>query len=321
MNPKSHEIDAGVAAFRERQADLIIAIGGGSAIDTAKLIRACDVPHVPAAQVIAGAVEVGSSGPPLLAIPTTAGTGSETTHFSAVYVDRTKHSLADPSMHPNFAILDERFLRSMPVGVTRSTALDATCQAIESMWSIRATDRSRRFARRALRLAWEALPRCLSHPTDRSRRAMLVAAHLAGRAIDQTQTTACHALSYALTAHYGLAHGEAVALMLAPVWEFNANVSDADAADRRGAHHVRTVMRETAALIGAGSVEAAPAVIRRRLRDLRAPVTLAEAGLPGASAVELIARSVDAVRVGNNPRRLQPAQVPAVLACLLDRSP
>jgi alcohol dehydrogenase class IV len=312
-NPKSNEIDRAVRAFRSDRFDLIVAVGGGSAMDVAKLARACNREDAAAADVIQRRVPVQTVSVPLLAIPTTAGTGAEATHFSAVYVEGRKYSLGDPSMRPQYVILNEKLLESLPRQITLQTGLDATCQAIESTWSTRSTPASRQFAARALRLAWSALPVCLGNPTPRSLRMMLNAAHLAGRAIDISQTTACHALSYSLTSHFNVPHGLAVALMLGPVWSFNAGVTDEDIADARGVAHVRKMMHRLAHFMGASSVEDAAAVIRARLIDTGAAVDFSDCHIPKQQAIELIAREVDPLRAGNNPRKMSADQVAAIL--------
>jgi alcohol dehydrogenase class IV len=317
-NPKSHEIEQAVQAFRGGQFDLIIAVGGGSAIDVAKLARACDQPGASAVDVIEKRATIVPKGVPLLAIPTTAGTGAEATHFSAVYVDGRKHSLADQSMRPEFVILNEKLLASLPPEIMLQSGLDATCQAIESMWSIRSTAESRSVAARALKLAWRALPRCLAEPTDRSRSMMLQASHLAGRAIDTSQTTACHALSYSLTSHFHLPHGRAVALMLAPVWSFNAAVSEENIADPRGVPYVQSIMQRIAAIIGAENVGHASALIKNRLSQLGAAISFSSCNIPADRAIDIIASEVDPHRAGNNPRRVGPGDVRDILLALGD---
>jgi alcohol dehydrogenase class IV len=312
-NPKSHEIERAVQAFRDGQFDFIIAVGGGSAIDVAKLARACDQKGASAVDVIEKRVKIMPKGVPLLAIPTTAGTGAEATHFSAVYVEGRKHSLADESMRPEFVILNEKLLASLPAEIVLQSGLDATCQAIESMWSNRSTADSRSFAARALKLAWRALPQCLSDPTNRSRTMMMHASHLAGRAIDISQTTACHALSYSLTSHFLVPHGRAVALMLAPVWSFNAGISEENLADPRGVAYVRSIMQRIAGIIGAKTVEHASSVIEARLSAMGAAVNFCGYNIFADHAIDIIASEVDPLRAGNNPRRVGPEEVRAIL--------
>ena len=179
----------------------------------------------------------------MIAIPTTAGTGSEATHFAVVYVDGEKYSLAHPYLVPAYAVIDPLLTYSLPAGVTAASGLDAFCQAIESIWAVGATDVSHTFATEAARLAVQHLRAAVQNPTDTARAGMCRAAHLSGKAINISKTTAPHALSYVLTAEYGLAHGVAVALTLAPMLQYNAQVTAIDCADPRSAIAEETTMK------------------------------------------------------------------------------
>jgi len=147
---------------------------------------------------------------------------------------------------------------------------------------------------------------------------MLRASHLAGRAIDTSQTTACHALSYSLTSHFQLPHGRAVALMLAPVWSFNAAVSGKNIADPRGVRYVQSIMQRITQIIGAENVGQASSLIKIRLSELGAAIRFSSCNIPGDRAVEIIASEVDPLRVGNNPRRVEPGDVRDILLALGD---
>jgi alcohol dehydrogenase len=313
-NPKIEEIDEGLRDYRAFRPDMIVGLGGGSCLDVAKLIRACDNPHADARAVVQGHAAVATRGPWLLAIPTTSGTGSEATCFSAIYIDGVKHSLNHPIVRPDHAVLDWRLTTSMPTSVTLQTGLDALCQAIESLWSVRSTPSSRANARRALRLIWHALPACVSVPTDHARRQMQLGAHLAGRAIDTSQTTACHALSYVLTSRFGLAHGCAVALMLLPIWRFNAATPEPDLVDQRGLVHLKQAMQSICDVIGAADCDDAAVRLRTFLKRIGAATTLPEAGIDDQGAIELVLSQIDPARVANNPRRLDARVARHVLA-------
>src|SRR5690606_25840825 len=141
-------------------------------------------------------------GPPLLAVPTTAGTGSEATHFAVVYIDGVKHSLAHPLLRPDLVILDPLLTYAMPPGLTAATGLDALSQGIEALWAVGATTKSVGYAARAVELAAGALETAVIAPDRTARRAMMEAAHASGLAIDISKTTAPHALSYAISTDF-----------------------------------------------------------------------------------------------------------------------
>lgn len=198
-NPKEEEAQRGVQLLMEKRPDVIIAIGGGSVMDMAKLIR-----HYVAEQRYPL---------PLWAIPTTAGTGAEATHFAVMYKDGVKHSIEAEDIWPNVAILYAPFTYKNNAYLTACTGFDALAQAIEAFWNPNATDESDKFALRGIEHILHTLPKCLEHPEETYRRDnLLYGAYCAGRAINITKTTAPHAFSYAFTTHCGYPHGHAVAI-------------------------------------------------------------------------------------------------------------
>ena len=199
VNPKDEEARKGVELLLEDKPDVIIAIGGGSVMDMAKLIR-----HYATEQHYKI---------PLWAIPSTAGTGAEATHFAVVYKNGVKHSLAADDILPDIAILYPPFTYGNNTYLTACTGFDALAQAIEAFWNPNATDESDTFASDAIKLIHKNLPLCLENPFEHSYRDdLLRGAYFAGRAINITKTTAPHAFSYAFTTHCGYPHGHAVAI-------------------------------------------------------------------------------------------------------------
>ena len=161
----------------------------------------------------------GDSPVPLLAIPTTAGTGSEATHFAVLYHQGRKLSVSHPAALPDAVLLDPTALETLPLYQRKATALDALCHAVESFWSRRTSPESQAFSRQALALLLPSLEPYLENRPE-GNAGMLQAAHLAGKAINLTTTTAGHALCYGLTGLYGLAHGHAAALCVEALWPF-----------------------------------------------------------------------------------------------------
>lgn len=209
-NPKEEELQQGIKSFHAVNADCIIAVGGGSAIDMAKLIRYHSLGGS-ANQI------------PLFAIPTTAGTGAEATRFAVLYKDGVKHSIEHESILPNYAIIYPPFTYNNPPYLTACTGLDALAQAIEAFWNKNATSESKSFAIKAIQLLWEQLPLLIQSATPQLRNEVAEGAYWAGRAINITKTTAPHAYSYAFTSDYGYPHGHAVALTLPFFLELNGN--------------------------------------------------------------------------------------------------
>lgn len=224
-NPDIDGIVDGIAKFKEFKPDVVIAVGGGSAMDTAKAINALAFQSGNPRDYISGTVKISEKSLPLIAIPTTSGTGSESTHFAVVYMDHVKYSLADEKILPTAAIVDANLTTSLSKSVTATSGADALCQAVESFWSVNATNESKKYSKRALELALNNLESAVNSPDEASRNAMSESAHLAGQAINISKTTAAHALSYPFTAHFGITHGNAVAIMLPAVMRFNGEIS------------------------------------------------------------------------------------------------
>ncbi len=155
---------------------------------------------------------------PLLAVPTTAGSGSESTRHAVVYKDGIKQSISHISILPDYVFLDGRLLAGLPEYQKKSTMLDALCQAIESCWSRRATDDSIRFSKESMSLIRDNWKDYMSgNPSAADN--ILSASNYSGRAIDTTTTTAAHAMSYGVTSRFKIPHGHAVALCITSVWK------------------------------------------------------------------------------------------------------
>jgi len=211
-NPKMEEVMDGVNLFRQTDCDTILAVGGGSPIDVAKCIK-----------------HYSESDDPIIAIPTTSGTGSESTHFAVVYENGNKLSVAAPDLLPDEVILEPSTLKNVPEYTRKATMLDALCQSIESHRAKKATDESREYAERAIALITKYKDSYLANE-DEGNAGMMEAANLAGQAINISTTTAAHAMCYKITSMYGFQHGHAAAICLPEVWAY----IDDDAGITRG---------------------------------------------------------------------------------------
>ncbi|WP_404375201.1 phosphonoacetaldehyde reductase [Vreelandella aquamarina] len=229
-NPDLHELQDSIEEWQGHSLDAVIAFGGGSAMDAAKAMRSglsCDMPL--ADQLASPQLATRRVSLPLYALPTTAGTGSEVTPFATVWDHQAKkkHSLAGRRVFPTAAFVDGALMDSLPSHVTISTGLDAINQAAESIWNRHANPLTLNLATQALQLGMETLPRLASgESTSDDRDRMAEASTLAGLAISQTRTALCHAMSYPLTAHYGVPHGLACAFTMPAVLAHNLTADD-----------------------------------------------------------------------------------------------
>jgi len=301
-NPTCEQAAAAAETARVHAADGVVAVGGGSCCDVAKVAAlAASAPDI--AGELARGISTERGRPlPLIAASTTAGTGSEATHFAAIYVDGRKVSVAHPGLLPRVAILDVRFHRAMPPHIAAQTGLDALGQALESTWAVGANEQSLRFAAAAGRRIAGSLAESVRSGDDEARVAMMIGAHLAGRAINISKTTASHALSYQLTQRFDLAHGHAVALTLGHLASANARAADDRCCDPRGVLEARRRVDDAAGYLGV-TPEDLPRVVQDLLEQVALPATLEEAGVQ-RDALRSLAESIDPIRLSNNPFRL-----------------
>ncbi|MCB9881329.1 MAG: iron-containing alcohol dehydrogenase [Planctomycetes bacterium] len=246
-NPSKIDVDRCSAAldaavvdrFGGKEPECVLAIGGGSAIDVAKaaiLVRAGGG----SIEDYRGVGSLGARVPPLIAVPTTAGTGSEVQSFALISDESTheKFACGDAAIAPRVALLDAELTRTMPRHVTASTGLDTIGHALEALVTTKGSDVSRRAARDAFVLAASAFDRVLTRADDlEAREAMLQSSSLAGLAIENSMLGAAHSIANALTAKFEMAHGEAVALALPEVVRFNSVEPAARALYREAAFH------------------------------------------------------------------------------------
>jgi alcohol dehydrogenase len=224
QNPTSRHVEAGVAFARPLGIDLIVSVGGGSAMDCAKGINFI----LSNGGCMADYRGFGKAARPMLpsiGIPTTAGTGSEAQSYALIADDKTHMKMAcgDHKAAFRVAILDPEVTVSQPTRVTAITGIDALSHALESYVTTRRNSLAQMFAREAWVLLEGNLETVLRRPEDiEARGAMQIGAFLAGNAIENSMLGACHACANPLTAHYGITHGVAIGIMLPHVLRFNA---------------------------------------------------------------------------------------------------
>ena len=223
-NPTTQTVEECVASARAMEADLLIGLGGGSSMDTAK---GCNFILTNGGRMSDywGTGKATQPMLPLIAIPTTAGTGSECQSYALISdaVTHAKMACGDRKAAARIAILDPLLTLSQPPRVTRVTGLDAIAHAVESAVCKKRTDISVAYSRAAFALLAAAFPRVMENPADaEARAAMQLGAALAGTAIENSMLGAAHSAANPLTAHFGTVHGEAVGMMLPHIVRFNA---------------------------------------------------------------------------------------------------
>src|SRR6266498_986431 len=222
-NPTTRDVDQCVCVARKAGIDTCVGRGGGSSMDTAK---GCNfiLTNGGRMQDYWGVGKARQAMLPLIAIPTTAGTGSECQSAALIADEQTHQKMAclDPKCSARIAILDPTLTLSQLLRVTAGTGIDAIAHAVETAVTTKRTPLSLMYSREAFKLCVRAFPEVLLNPNDlEARGRMLLGASFAGMAIENSMLGAAHAAANPLTAHYGIVHGEAVGLMLPSVVRFN----------------------------------------------------------------------------------------------------
>jgi len=305
-NPTTKCVAECVAAAQAAGIDFIIGLGGGSSMDTAKggnfiLTNGGEMKDY---------WGVGKATKPMLpfiAIPTTAGTGSEM-HCAALIADEVTHqkmACLDPKCAARVAILDPELTVSQPPRLTACTGIDAIAHAVETAVTVKRTELSQQLSTEAFKLCMAAFPRVMQTPTDLEARAqMQLGAAYAGAAIENSMLGAAHAAANPLTAHFGIAHGHAVGLMLPYVVRFNAEEAE-----------VRSLYAQLSAAAGISSPGVSPAdtieLLARRLEALlgfaKLPARLEKCGVAAGRLPSLAAEAAKQWTAGFNPRRVTEA--------------
>lgn len=307
VNPQYRDLMNGLELAQNFKPEAILAVGGGSAMDMAKLIRFFsayqgDIPQGPYRRI--------RDLVPLAAIPTTAGTGSESTHFAVVYKNGIKYSVAHDGILPEAVLLDPKLSYSATPYQAACSGLDALSQAMESCWSVKSTSTSRHYALQALKLIYDALPAAVHRQKQSAMDQLVSGSNLAGQAINISFTTAPHAYSYGLTSIAHVPHGLAVACFLPFFFQFNARVSDDNCNDPRGCSHVKSVLQDIADCMGCNVLQA-PENLKKWILDLMEPFPLSFH--LSQEAWQQVLASVNLNRLGNNPVRIDSDNAPAPL--------
>ena len=297
-NPLYESVVKGVKLFRNEKCDAIMAIGGGSAIDVAKCIK-----------LYSNMQGCGENGDflkqtitantiPFLAMPTTAGTGSEATRYAVIYFDGKKQSVTDYSCIPDTVLFDPSVLKTLPIYQKKSTMMDAFCHAIESFWSVNSTDESKQYSKEAIQLILANMDDYLSNDENANAK-MLKAANIAGKAINITQTTAGHAMCYKLTSLYGIAHGHAAALCVRSLFPFMVTHTDR-CIDYRGEKYLTETFAEIAQAMGCESALHAS----EKFAGIVERLGLEVPEINDENDIDILKNSVNPDRLKNNPVKL-----------------
>lgn len=303
-NPLYEQVCNGIELLKSSHCDTILAVGGGSAIDVAKCIKLAVLAKEGNAAIIPPLVSqrlpIDGSKIPFIAIPTTAGTGSESTHNAVMYYEGAKQTVTNDGVLPDYAVLEPSVLKTLPLYQKKCTMMDALCQGIESWWSVNSNEESYGYSRKAVELIMANWRKYIFENDDEAAAQILLAANYGGRAINIAQTTAAHAMSYKITSMYKLPHGHAVAVCLPEIWDYMLGNMN-KCIDVRGQEYLAGIFNKIAESMGCKTPVDAIALFRQMMLEmaLKNPVV-------GNTEEELkvLSSSVNPVRLKNNPIEL-----------------
>jgi alcohol dehydrogenase len=300
--PRLEVADRGVKAALKEKSDIVVGIGGGSAMDVAKAVAALAA-NGGKAEDFLGMNRVPGPGLPTIMIPTTAGTGSEVT-FTAVFVRpdlKKKEGMNSPYLYPDLALLDPALTLTLPPVSTASTGIDALCHAIESFTSVNASPMSEMFSLEAIHLISSNLRTCVHDGSNlEAREKMLLGSLYAGLGLANAGVGAVHSLSYPLGGKYGVSHGLANTIMLPHVMAFNL----------QGALEKFTLIAEAMGEVIEGlplreAAYFAVEAVQSLIEDCGVYTTLEDLNIPEEVFPELAEVAMTVVRpLENNPRKL-----------------
>lgn len=292
-NPTVTNCDNLANRLRDEHCDFVVAIGGGSVLDCAKLARYVATEQGSCTDFLHETRSITAKGLPFIAIPTTSGSASEVSGVSVLTDEAAniKKAIGHPNLYPDAALVDPALTISCPPTVTAISGIDVLAHALEAYYNVRHQPFTDLFAEHAARLVFENLRTAFREPTNiEARSAMAEASVAAGMAFNITGTAAAHACSYPLTQLFDVPHGEACALTLAAFWRLNAT------ADARLETFSKRLGFVSAAALADG--------IDALKRDLGLRMTLADAGITEVDQLELLISASFAPNIALNPVKM-----------------
>lgn len=292
---------------RSNAPEFVIAVGGGTILDTAKCaaVLATNEGEVED-YLVSKNRQLKSKSIPFLAVPTTSGTGSEVTPWAVVwdYENHEKYSLSSLLMFPFMALVDPSLTDELPAKVTAETGMDALTQAIEAYWSKFHNPVSDEYALKSIRLVMDNLALAVNSPTPESRDHMAKASLFAGLAFSNTKTTICHSVSYPITIHWGVAHGQAVSVTLPAFIRYSLSAMEG---------------REKPLLeaLKAENIETAARNIETLMKSINLATKLSELGIREEDISTIVKEGYNPDRANNAPRIPTPNELKNILEEIL----
>lgn len=281
--------------------DGIIGLGGGAILDSAKVAAVLATNGgIAEDYLINNTSKISQKGIRYIAIPTTSGTGSEVTPWSVLWGEK-KYSLSSSEfMFPDFAIVDPSLTDDCPEYVTATSGIDAMVQAIEAYWNVKHNSTSDKYALESVRTIFNSLEKAVKNPDANSRDQMAWGSLIGGLAFSNTATTICHSVSYPMTSHWGISHGQATSITLPMFIEYSFEVLKE---------------REKALLnaLGVNNAKEAANKIRVLISSIGLKTRLSELNIPKEGIDAIVKEGFDPDRAGNAPKVPTPEELKDML--------
>ena len=306
QNPKFEDAIVGIRELKYFNPDLIIAIGGGSVIDMAKVLNILSANEGDLKYKIKNNEILEKKSCDLVAIPTTAGTGSESTHFAVLYINKVKYSLAKECLLPEYALVDSDFILNLDKTILITSGLDALCQSIESFWATNANEISREYALMAMNLLLPTLSKVVTNRNDELLSKMCLGSNYAGMAINISKTTAPHALSYALTSYYNIPHGRAVAFFMGKFFIINSTYSESENFSLCNELELSSIMQTIFEVFEVKDGKECSLKWDQLLDELNVYYTFEKYNLERDECRQIVMQNINIDRLRNNPVELSP---------------
>lgn len=306
-NPTNGTVEDGIQFLKDEGCDLVIGLGGGSVVDTAKAISLLSKNPGSVDDYLSEKREIVNRKLPLIAIPTTAGTGSEVTQYASIIDERKKRkiSLTHEYIYPDVAIVDPVLTVAVPKFVTAITGLDVLSQCIEAYWSKLHTPISDIFALNGIKLIFENLKKAfIFRDNMESKKNMALASLFSGVAIGIARTTIVHSVSYPLTVRFKIPHGLACSLTLPSFIKYNAEV-------------VRGRIEDVARTIGTNTTEELIKKVEKLISEVELPKKLSDVGVKKRDINLIVKEGFRPDRTENNPRKITAEDLREILESIL----
>ena len=317
QNPEFNILTRLISELKQQSFDVVVAIGGGSVIDTAKILFCFCTQPFSLKEYSSKSKKLAQPEGHFIAMPTTAGTGSESTQFATWFWDKKKYSLDQEFLLPNLAILDPDFTSQLPPFFTACTGMDALSQAIESYWNVKATSESRQLAQKAIELLYRNLGAAVLDPNQDNRMKMARGSNLAGQAIQITRTTAPHSISYPMTSHYGVPHGQAVAVTLPHFFEFNALEKACKPASGITEEEIDRTLSDLCGILKTPDASSAKRDLLTLMNDIGLETQLSGLGINESDIDTIVENGFTPSRIRNNPRTIDKIHLQKMLKGIL----